>query len=149
MSETKTALVLNPQRIGLAESMRQDWVVNAEEGTTVDQILQPSYWAHVAANMSVNDRIEVRLETGEWILELLITSLGRNWAAVYVCQRYDLATANESAPPAAKHIVKWRGPQHKHCVVRVSDNEVIQEGHNTAEDARAAMVQYERTVSLI
>ena len=65
VKELKRAVILNPQRRGLAEQMRQDWVVNAEEGTSVQDVLDPSYWAHIAAELQQYDHIEVRLETGE------------------------------------------------------------------------------------
>ena len=80
----------NPQRMQLAEQWRQDWVVNAEEGTTVDDVLNPTYWASVATQFQVFDKIEVRLETGEWILELIVMSVGRTHATVYLAKRYDL-----------------------------------------------------------
>ena len=149
MSEAKRSTILNPQRMGLAEQKRQDWVVDAEEGTNIEDVLQPSYWSHMASQMQPYDHIEVRLETGEWILDLIVTSLGRNWAAVFVANKYEMSKALEAAPPAAKYIVKWRGPAHKFCIVRVLDSETIQEGHMTADDAKAALTQYEKTVSLI
>ena len=65
MTDKPRAVILNPQRIGLAEQLMQHWVVNAEEGTTVADVLDPGYWAHCAAQMQVYDRIDVRLETGE------------------------------------------------------------------------------------
>ena len=44
MAEDNRTKVLNPQRFKLAEFARQDFVVEAEEGTTVEDILAPAYW---------------------------------------------------------------------------------------------------------
>src|SRR5438270_251157 len=52
----KSARILNPQRIGLAEQLRQDWVVNAEERTTIEEVMDPQYWAHIAAQMLCGER---------------------------------------------------------------------------------------------
>ena len=140
----KRALILNPQRMGLAEQLRQDWVVNAEEGTVIEDVLEPGYWSHMASQMQPYDHVEVRLETGEWILELIVTSVGRNWAMTHVKAKHDMAPSAESMPPASKYKVKWRGVQHKHCVVRVSDNEILQAGCSTAKEASEWMANYER-----
>jgi hypothetical protein len=74
---------LTEARMGLAESKRQDWVVNAEEGTTVEQVLDPMYWAHVGPKFTLYDRVDVRVDTGEWMLELIVIQTGRNFARVH------------------------------------------------------------------
>ena len=132
MTETagaKRALILNPQRIGLAEQLRQDWVVNAEEGTTIKDVLDPGYWAHCAAQMQVYDHVEVRLETGEWLAELLVLDVGRNYARMYLAKVHDFAEVNTEMPTnAITHKVEWKGPQRKHVVIRLADNAAVQEG---------------------
>lgn len=139
MSEVKSekrAVILNPQRMGLAEQMRQDWVVNAEEGTTVQDVIDTGYWAHIASQLQVYDHIEVRLETGEWILELIVLDVGRNYARVYVANKHDFAEVQKDTPTnAITHKVEWKGPQRKHVVVRLSDSAAIQEGFSTKTEA--------------
>ncbi len=136
----KRALILNPQRMGLAEQMRQDWVVNAEEGTTIQDVLTPGYWAHMAAQMQVYDRIDVRLETGQWLLELIVLDVGRNYARVYLAHRHDFAEVDMDVPTnAITHKVEWKGPQRKHVVIRLSDSAAIQEGFSTKSEAMAWM----------
>ena len=143
MSETKRVNILNPQRMGLAEQMRQDWIVNAEEGTIPSDVMEPSYWSHMSAQMQPYDRIDVRLETGQWLMELIVLGVGRNWAHVHLVAKHDLQPVEDSMPSAIKHKVKWRGAQHKHCVVRISDNEVLQTGFDTAGAAQAWLNNYE------
>lgn len=128
VAEKKEARILNPQRMGLAEVMRRDWVVNAEEGTTIEQVLDPQYWAHMASQLTPMDTVEVRLETGEWLLKLRCINAGRNWAQMFLEQRHDLEKRAETMPSSTKHKVEWKGPQNKFCVIRISDNEVLQKG---------------------
>lgn len=142
----KRNVTLNPQRMSLAESWRQDWVVNAEEGTQITDVLDPQYWAHMAQRLAPYDHIEVRLETGEWLLELLVTEVGRNYAQVYVMHKHELS-APAPVPEAIKHKVIWRGPQHKHTVVRISDGAVLQTGFDKAELAREWMMAHERVLA--
>jgi hypothetical protein len=141
----KRALILNPQRIGIAEQMRQDWVVNAEEGTTVNDVLEPGYWAHCAASMQVYDRIDVRLETGEWMLELIVLDVGRNYARMFLVKKHDFAETSLEVPVnAIRHKVEWKGPQRKHAVIRTSDSAVVQEGFADKSAALVWLQNHER-----
>lgn len=146
MSEAKKrAVVLSPNRVILAEAARNFWVANAEEGTLIQDIMEPSYWAHKAAELRPYDHIEVRLETGEWVAEVLVVSQGLNWAKVHLLQKHDLMSATEAPPESQKHMVKWRGPQHKWCVLRIADNAVLQSGLEK-ELAEDWLRKHERTV---
>lgn len=140
--------ILDPQRHRLAEEVRNAWVVNAEEGTTIEDVLQPGYWAHIASRLRPYDHIEVRLETGEWVAQLMVISQGLNWAKVHMLNQFML-NANAEPPPASqKYEVKWGGPQHKWRVVRLADSEVISKGHDSAMEGQLWLQNYERaTVS--
>lgn len=143
----KRAAVLNPNRMALAEQWRQDWVINVEEGTTVDDIQKPDYWAHSAAHFQQFDRIEARMETGEWVAELIVKEVGRNWAAVHLITVHDLAASTDAPAASTMHKVMWRGAQHKWCVKRLADNEILQANMATSADADAWLRNYERVTS--
>jgi hypothetical protein len=148
MADPKRSLILNPQRIGLAEQMRQDWVVNAEEGTAINDVLDPAYWAHCSGRMQVYDRVDVRLETGEWLLELIVLDVGRNYARMFLAKHHEFVDTDLSAPVGAiTHKVQWMGPQRKHGVVRLSDSAVIQEGIPTKEAAAQWLDAYLKTTT--
>lgn len=140
----KRVVILNPQRMGLREGRRQDWVVNAEAGTTVADVLDPQYWSHMAAEMLQYDRVEVLLETGEWMLELVVLGRDRNWAQVHVLHHHQLEKVAADMPAAAKHRVEWKGPQHRFCVIRNSDNEVIQKELQSRVAAGDWLTAYEK-----
>lgn len=144
MSDSQKRLVqLDPQRMRLAEFVRRDWAVNAEEGTSISDVLEPGYWAHKAAELNIYDHVEVRLETGEWVLELLVTGCGRNWAKMHLLHKHDLESTDTELPTAQKHFVKWKGAEHKYCVIRLSDNEVIFKGISDKAEASAQLKSYE------
>ena len=142
----KRTVILNPQRIGLAEALRRDWVVNAEAGTTVQDVLEPVYWSHNASDFTIYDHIEVRLETGEWILDLIVIAVGRNWAKVHLVNKIELASEDDS-PVATKHKVEWKGPQHKWAVIRLADNEMISKGHGDKNEAALWLTNYENVTA--
>lgn len=139
----KRVVILNPQRMALREQLRQDWVVHAEAGTTIADVLEPQFWSHMAAQMQPYDRIEVLLETGEWILELVALGVGRNWAQVHVLQKYDLEQRSETAPVAARHRVEWKAGK-KHCVIRIADGALVQDGFPSKEEAQVWLANHER-----
>lgn len=139
------AAVLIEGRMGLAEHKRQDWVVDAEEGVTVERILESDYWAYVAGKLQLHDRIEVRQETGEWILELIVVGSGKNWARVYLAAKHDLTDSAADVPSTAiKHKVVFKGHHKKHCVIRIADSALIQEGFASKGLAEEWLLNHER-----
>lgn len=144
--EAKKSVQINPMRVKLAEVDRQDWVATAEMGTTLEQIIEPSYWAHMASRLKPYDHIEVRVDDGIWLAQLLVKEAGRNWAAVLMLQSYKLETADVSQTRSSKYKVDWKGPHLKYCVIRLEDGERLQEQMNK-RDAQVWLENYERTVS--
>jgi hypothetical protein len=142
----KRAVVLIEPRIGMAESKRQDFVVDAEEGTTVEDVLDPMYWAHVASKFTPYDRVEVRIDTGEWMLELIVLQASRNFARMHLVAKHDLSGASAEIPRGAiKHRVEWKGTHKKWCVVRIADSAMLQDSLQSKEAAAEWMTNYERT----
>jgi len=143
-----TAVHLVEARLGLAEAKRQDWVVDAEEGTRIEDVLDPMYWAHTAARFSPYDRIEVRIDTGEWLLDLIVLQAGRNYARVHLAAKHDLAGASAEVPAGSvKHKVEWKGTHKKWCVIRIADSAMLQEGLQSKELAAEWMNNHERVTS--
>lgn len=142
----RRAPVLTEQRIAAEEQWMQRWVVNAEIGTTVEDVMDPAYWAFTSSRFARLDRIEVREETGAWVAELFVIEPGRNWATMYLIAKHDLVANDKPPADSAKHEVIWRGQQHKHCVKRLSDGEVLNSGFSSKVEAQAWLTQYESTI---
>ncbi len=135
-------------RMKSAEYFRNDWVVNAEEGTTLEDIQRNEYWAHVAPQMAQFDHVDVRLETGDWVAQLLVVDVGRNWVKVHLMHHFDLTRTAKLATPADRYRIEWKGPQHKHSVIRNSDNEKVQDGFARKEEAQAWLRNHEQNIDL-
>lgn len=143
----KRAVVLDHQRMQSAEYLRRDWVATAEEGTTVDDVLEPGYWSHLAAQLTLYDRIEVRIDSGEFLLELLVKQCGRNWAQVALLHHHDLAgkvTTGDAVTDEFEALFK--GPLRKWCAFRKSDNQLLVEKLETKTAALEWISSYERTI---
>lgn len=140
------ARVIMPQRFAEAETLRHDWIADAEVGTSLEEVMEPSYWTHVAPLMVPYDHIEVRAEDGTWIAYLVVLYAERNYAKV-VLDRVLKVEQNAEVPEASlKHKVKYNGPHHKFCVIRLSDDEILHKGCKTREEADAWLRTYEKSM---
>lgn len=150
MTDPKRTMKIPPERMHLAQYARRDWCVNAEEGTTVEDVLKPEFWTHKASELTPYDRIEVRPDNGQWIAELLVLQVSRNWARTHLLVLHDLGPKEDedssAAMGGARHDIKWKGPQRKWAVVRLADLQVVMDGFDDKLKARAWMENHETVV---
>lgn len=142
------ARMLPPARVQLAETWRQDWVAVAEAGTTVEQILDPGYFALKCVEFQPNDRIEVRVESGEFLLELLVLRVERTWCRTRLLHHHKLVDeVTDGQPQAApRHKIEHKGTIKKFTVIRISDGATVQDGFPTKALADEWLATYERTI---
>ena len=146
VAQAKEAPILQPARMHLAEHARHDWVVDVEEGRSIEQILDPGFWAHCADQFQVFDNIEARAEDGAWIAELTVLQCSKNWAKVYLKQKYVLSSTIVQDAASGTHEVKWKGPHLMWCAIRLSDGEVIQKSMPSKDAATLWLNEYEKGI---
>lgn len=147
MEQKKQSPVLDPQRMQLSEFGRQDWVATVEEHVTVEDVQDPVFWSNTSALMKPYDHIEARCEDGSWIADFVVLGCDRNWARVHLKALYKLTTSDVSLTQSLKYEVRWKGPHRQFCVIRLSDQESIQEKCQTKEAAALWLREYERTTA--
>ena len=112
-----------------AEFVRTAYAATPEHGASVDDILVPEFWAHVAKQFKPGDRIEVKPDGADWLAELYVLKTDVHGLHVALLNKYDLVPAN-TAPVVANDdeyeinfggAAKWR-------VIRKSDREVMVKG---------------------
>lgn len=141
--------VVMPERCGLAEQKRNEWIVDAEIGVTHADVLEPSYWVHLAPSLNPLDKIEVRSEDGSWIMNLRVLYAERNYARVMQeGEIFQIGESVEKSDPLAKHKVVWKGPVLGFVVLRMSDQEAVKTRCKTREEATAWMVEHEKTTRI-
>lgn len=141
--------VASEQRLSLAEYKRQDHIHEAEEGMTVERLLESSYWAHIPfGKIQLYDRMEVRIDTGEWIAELIVVGCARGWIQMYLAKLYnlDMSTSAEAPNSQLKYDIKYKGYK-KWCVIRREDSVLLQEGMDTKALAQTWLDQHERVAT--
>ena len=135
---------VDASRIRQAEFLRQDWVCTAEFGTTIDEVRDEGYFAHKASEFKPYDEITVRVDDGTWMAKLMVLECGRNWARTYMMAFYKLTTSDVSRTMSLPKLkVDFKGPHLKFCVIRIADNQILQDKMDSEEQARAWIVNRE------
>jgi hypothetical protein len=127
---------LHPNRFKEASAVRNIWVVTPEDGMTMDDVVKGEFWAHIGDKLRPMDRIEVLPDNGSFFAELIVRSCGRQYANVQVLRHVEFDKA-EDRSPSEQFEVQWKGPHHKHAVVRLSDKTVLQNGFDNKSAALA------------
>jgi len=144
--EVKRTTALHPMQMRVAEYERIVYVADIAFGVSLDEILAPGFWAHVATKLPPYTQIEARSEDGSWIAYLIVTGSDRTWARVAVDRVVNLTTKDVSETQATSHEVKWKGPALKYAVIRLSDNAVVLSGFRQREEAIRALQEHERVI---
>ena len=136
-------MALNAQHMKPVEFVRNVFGVTAPAGSKFEDVLKTDFWTHVAARFHPTDRIEVMADDGSWFAELIVISCARNWAKVSTLRFVELSESTPDEAPAGEFEVKWRGQANGHCVVRLSDKEVIKSNFPTAKEAKVWLAEHE------
>ena len=100
--------------------------------TTIKEMLEPSFWAHVSAKLAPGDKIEVFAQDGEFYVEFMVLASKHAWVRVAILQEH---VFNKKTEEDGKYKVKWTGKT-KWRVIRLSDGEVLQSGLESKELAQ-------------
>lgn len=117
---------LRPHLLKEAEYQRKVFYIQLEADTTLDDVLRPAFWAHVARRLKPRARIEVHPADGSWFAELIVLAASHISASVAVLNKVDLAAADLTGD-ILDHEVKHRG-RAGWSAVRKSDHMVVVEG---------------------
>ena len=123
-----------PHRFLVGQSARNVWRAHIENGHTRANLQEPEYWKHLARRLTPGDLIEVLAENGAFYGELLVRSCDKSWAKVAVLTWKDF---DEAVVESTKLDVVWKGPVNKHCVIRISDGEILAKGFQTKDEGAA------------
>ena len=141
----KSKPTILPEKMGLAESKRHDWVVDIDPSRSIDEIIDPEFWAHVAAQFDPLDTIEARWEDGSRIVHIRVRYCERTYAKVKVTSVEELGDVISEIPASSrKHRVEWKGPVLRFAVIRNSDSMVLQSGFKERSVADSWLIEHEK-----
>lgn len=148
VAEERKAFQVTPDRIGLAENKRQDWVIDVPPFVREEDVLDPAFLANVATHPHGSirplDKIEVRYEDGSKIIHLRVLWAQPGYAKVRMISREVLEVVTDEDMESRHYVVKWRGPTHRFAIIRKSDSEVLEQDFHDKGEAVARMEELSR-----
>jgi hypothetical protein len=104
-------------RFALAEQHRNHFHVNCKIECEPDNVLDSTFWEHVAAQLSRGDIVTVIPDNLAWEMSVVVLDRGHNWALVRERYRYDFGEVFD--PMTGKNSdyeIEWAGTTEKYRV---------------------------------
>ena len=131
-----------------AEFCRTVWYATPEPGTELKELLEPSYWTHVASKLRKGDRIEAIDAEGVWFAEIYIKAANKVEAHVALMRECQLSkpVAQLSKDEIPEYQVKHYGGG-KFRVMRTSDKAILKDDIKGKETAQAWLDDYLKDIA--
>ncbi len=132
---------------------QQFYAIVHDKNTELEDVLEPSYWAHHANRFVVGGgsgfpEVTLVWEDGSRYLRLIVLGTGHLSAVVKVLEDKrldDQQTAEISREnPDVPFLYAWKGPTKRHCVIRAKDKEIVKDGFATKEAADKEIAEMNR-----
>lgn len=144
---------LPPRNLQLAEFARNVFAITPEVGTTMEDILEPEYFAHVGVKFKPRDIIEVTFEDMSRYAWLIVIDADRLWAKTKVVMDTDLsgakaegaATRTEKSPQLYEVI--YKGLNDKWIVKRLSDGETMKANLANKEEGQKWITEHMKALA--
>lgn len=132
--KTKHPPRLHFGRLQAVGHARREMAADIPAGTTLETILEPSYWAHHTRDLRPGDVIEAICEDGTWeaSLRVMFISTAEVKSVVRWKAEYDMV---EPGIDSDTYEVRWINIGKKYGVVRRDDGSVIKDGFYPIEQA--------------
>ncbi|MBA2707820.1 MAG: hypothetical protein H0U59_08470 [Gemmatimonadaceae bacterium] len=154
MSATATAIIpryrLKESRINRAEFGNTVWSIDVDANTPFEEVLKPEYWANVAGprKLKIGDKIDVYPEEWHYFATLLVRDVGALWAKVEKLEKYEFETLAQDDGASDDFRIEFKAPRTtKWCVVRASDNHLVQTGMASRHDAQIWLTNYRKALA--
>lgn len=133
-------------RIKSKEIVQNSWVAFIPHSDTVEDVTNPEYFQHFAANLRPGDEIKCLWDDMTRYVDLLVISAARLHATVAIITNTDLGSVSKAPADdyADKLYVKYRGRYHQYAVM--NDAEVLQHGFDTQDAATLWMRDYRKNI---
>jgi hypothetical protein len=128
---------LKVQRMPTRSNQRRiEWDVVVPAETTVEDLLNPIFWSHVAGSTFHGDMnfVLVHWEDRSQLAELYVRQYYSTSAKMELLKHYEFDKSDVLIVPD-KYEVKWTGPHTKFRITRKEDNQIIQDGFGLRDDA--------------
>lgn len=125
-----------PTRLFTAEHAFSIYHHTVAEGVTVDDLLNPGYWAHVAPQLRPGYRVICDATDLSWTATFMVRAVNRVEVFMAVISHTEFkSTVKLDLPKNSPYSVKFRGPKSKWSVIRRDGNTdaILKEGFDLEE----------------
>lgn len=137
-------------RIRVADYIRQLLRVTPEAGTTIEEVLKPDYWVHVAPKAKLGDVLEIFPEDGSWFVQAVVVSCSNVHLKLHVLNKVVInevkAESKKDDKKDEPFRVEFKGPQRKWSVIR-KDGVYIKEGFEDRRGAEAWLAENQKDIA--
>jgi len=138
---------LKPNAMDHSHYVRIHMSATVPAGTSLEDVMTPTFWSHYAWRLKPNAIIEVVSEDGVLDCDLRIMEVGPTFAKVRLLRHFtEQATAEKAAPVSLDGVeVDFGGKADRWRVVH--QGEVIKSGFATEKEAHKAAEEYRSKVA--
>lgn len=126
---------LHPRFFQIAEHVRTHYAATIPAGVDVDDLLEKTFWSHLASKLRPWDRIEAIAEDGAFYAELLVLSATSADANVVLLNKLKLQTIAPGEVDLLRGFAVSHTPATQWRVVRKSDNREVASGLKSRDEA--------------
>lgn len=135
LKEAPARNVQRPTQLNLETHYTQRYAIFVPSHVTIDDVLAPGWWAHVAMKLRPGDEVKVIPEDMSWRAVVFVRAVSRVEAIVQTIEFTELGTAVSTVAPDAPYYVKYGSPSVMFRVHRRDNNEVVKDHFQTKEQA--------------
>ena len=114
---------------------RNHWDLEVDVDVELSDLARTDFWCHIAYKLRPWDRIDVRHCTGSWMAEIVVRSVGPQWASVALLRqvKFPDAVIPDEILASPYRIEYVRGSSWR--IIRKADSRLIQGEFRTAAEA--------------
>ncbi len=124
---------MKPTRLPQANHVIISYAHTPEYGISIDEVLKPEYWSHVAKSLRPGYVVFVTAADMSWRAELMVRDVTRNEALMGVVSHVKFGAAVDLDVDEMPYELKWRGPARKFSVLRKTDGDILKDEFPTKE----------------
>lgn len=125
-----------------ADFARQSFRATPPAGVKFEEMLDESYWAHVARKVQPYDIIEIVPEDGAFYARLIVVNSAKLWLKVKTLEHITL-TAKKKNEVSDRFEAVYKGPHAKWKVTNKSDGSVVtEESFQSRDEAETYIVSH-------
>lgn len=126
---------MKPTKLFHAQHEIVAYAHSPEYGVTLKQVMEPTYWSHVARLLRPGFTVVVTAPDMTWRAELMVRAVGKTEVLMGLIGHAEFGGSVDVTSEDSPYEIKWRGPARKFGVIRKEDGAVVKDEFQAKEYA--------------